>query len=57
MRLKDDFKSTDNIFAVDASWFNEVAGFINNLEGRDGIIVNKPSKPTESEPPYIGLGS
>ena len=53
--IKDDFKAGEPISSVPASWFNKVAGFLNNLVGVTGIKVNKPEKPGPSSPVTIEL--
>lgn len=39
--IKDDFKPGAPVSQVPASWFNQVAGFLNNLVGGYGIKFNK----------------
>lgn len=39
--LKDNFRSNAPISQVPASWFNQVASFINNLVGGYGVRVHK----------------
>lgn len=51
--VKDDFQAGEPISSVSASWFNKVAGFLNNLVGATGIKVNKPEKPSPGSPVTI----
>lgn len=48
--IKDDFKAGQPVSAVPASWFNRVAGFLNNLIGTKGVTLTK-----EGEPPLVTI--
>ena len=48
--IKDDFKAGQPISAVPASWFNRVAGLLNNLIGTKGVTLTK-----EGEPPLVAI--
>lgn len=48
--IKDDFKAGQPVSAVPASWFNKVAGFLNNLVGTRGVALTK-----EGEPPLVAI--
>lgn len=48
--IKDDFKAGQPVSAVPASWFNKVAGLLNNLIGTKGVTLTK-----EGEPPLVAI--
>lgn len=48
--IKDDFKAGQPVSAVPASWFNRVAGLLNNLIGTKGVTLTK-----EGEPPLVTI--
>jgi hypothetical protein len=50
--VKDDFKPTDKVFSVPASWFNAVGRFLNTLCVTDGsgAYFTKPVVPSDNEP-------
>ena len=48
--IKDDFKAGQPVSAVPASWFNRVAGLLNNLIGTKGVTLTK-----EGQPPLVAI--
>lgn len=57
--LNDNFKPGAPISAVGVEWFNTVARFVNNLIGKNGVIINKESDyPTiEFDPKSAYMGT
>jgi hypothetical protein len=49
--VKDDFKPTDKVFDVPASWYNAVGRFLNTLcVTNGGAFFSKPVQPSENDP-------